>query len=702
MTPRDTFARAEQITLLVLACAAISSFGAAHGQPAAWAFCLPCCISPFWCMRRVSAVVRRGARWTAWTLVGLAGLLSLILMAYPVLLSEQMARALAYLAGYGLALHAALFLLGTPVWPAKETFFPACAGLLVVAAFNPLARIRPLLALAGMCAFVFLWLTARRRTAPRGSLLSTSLVISALGSALLAWTIFLVLPLLQGGIERATVNLFLSATTHYSSLSTESRLGDLRELQLSPRVVMRVWTLSPQKLRGRVFERFDGQSWYARNLSGTPLVAASAEIQRRAAQSGWLQDVPGNLFLLPAEASASGESNTAATKIVQTVFNEGLLVSPANKLLVRAPLDSLRVDPFENLLSPLTAPVQIYGVVHRPAAASSAEETGTPQAPEAELLAVPSDLDPRWLPLAARLFATAQSPAERMRNTVAYVRDAASYSLEVGQFHSRQPVTEFFFEKKRGYCQYFASAAAILLRLEGLPTRYVTGFNVQEFSSAGHHWVVREADAHAWLEVFLPGRGWVEADPTPEAEFAARRQAASSGVLSGLQEWFAASFAEAAIRFRLADWRSMVRWTWQKVREAVRLVFAHTGVLAILLALAVVLAVLLRRWRPGAFRSRSTDLSGVKGLPTAPALNEWIVRLDRFWAAKGFARPASRGLREQLDFIPPEKLSADVRNTCLRIVEAVYRTNFAGLAVPPEALPLLERELARLDQSLRQ
>jgi transglutaminase-like putative cysteine protease len=73
--------------------------------------------------------------------------------------------------------------------------------------------------------------------------------------------------------------------------------------------------------------------------------------------------------------------------------------------------------------------------------------------------------------------------------------------------------TECFLRVKRGYCMYFATAMIMLLRHEGIPSRMVTGFLPGE--RVGSRVTVRTHDSHAWVEVFLPGQGWIAFDPTP-------------------------------------------------------------------------------------------------------------------------------------------------------------------------------------------
>jgi protein-glutamine gamma-glutamyltransferase len=89
------------------------------------------------------------------------------------------------------------------------------------------------------------------------------------------------------------------------------------------------------------------------------------------------------------------------------------------------------------------------------------------------------------------------------------------YSTEVGT-PGIEPLMEFLFHTHKGYCQHFAGAAALLLRVAGVPTRVVVGFATGE-QLDNHTWAVRDEDAHAWIEVYFPGVGWVPFNPTPSA-----------------------------------------------------------------------------------------------------------------------------------------------------------------------------------------
>ncbi len=76
------------------------------------------------------------------------------------------------------------------------------------------------------------------------------------------------------------------------------------------------------------------------------------------------------------------------------------------------------------------------------------------------------------------------------------------------------PIDEFLFKSKRGFCEHYATSFVYLMRAAGLPARIVTGYQGGEYNPNGNYYIVRQSDAHAWAEVWLADKGWVRIDPT--------------------------------------------------------------------------------------------------------------------------------------------------------------------------------------------
>jgi transglutaminase-like putative cysteine protease len=685
----------ERLILATIVGTAVAAFAQSTKQTWAWVFELPCAASLFFRIKNIPSLPRALAGYVTWAAAGLVVIVGLILTIAPVL-SAQTVSTLTMLSGSALAFSSALFLLrGRDLSPGSG-LLPAVLGLFVAAAFNPDAPLRGTLAVAGAAMFGYLAVAhdtvqGRNRLSSRTSRGLARLALSGLGTFMVAWSIIWVLPWAQTQVERGTIRFFPLTSQGYSPLASQSRLGELEQLKLSQKIAMRVWTSRPQKLRGRVFTHFDGQTWQARALHSDVLPPDQPQTALDHELALQIDEIPGSIFLIPQNAGNSPtEATTIWTKVVQVRSNQGMAVAPGGKLLVRLPLSSVRLDVFENLVPPASSTVEIYGVVNW--REGDVVQRGTPsQAIISDCLAVATDTDVRLRKLAVQLAEGSASAGERINRTVSYLQSKCRYSLSVGRFHSQQPVAEFIFEKKQGYCEYFASAAVVLLRLEGVPSRYVTGFNLQEGNRQGDHYVVRQADAHAWVESLVPNRGWVEIDPTPEAEYEALHAGLKHDWLANSTEWAAAKLAEISARFGGGEWIAAFRWLWGQLKGIIRwAVKDGWRVSWPFLAAVLLLTVWLKRRRGRASIDKRRPLALPQdSFPAPREMAELMRRLDQLWARIGFARPASRAPLEHLALIPAGKISSSLREASWRIIDVLYRTTFGGVpSMPSEAREL--------------
>ena len=129
--------------------------------------------------------------------------------------------------------------------------------------------------------------------------------------------------------------------------------------------------------------------------------------------------------------------------------------------------------------------------------------------------------------LARRLRAAAETPFEYVLAIDTYLQQGFGYSERPAPPQAgRAPLDAFLIDTKEGYCQHFSGAMALLLRMGGVPARVATGFSPGGFSQRRDAWIVRDTDAHAWVEAWFDELGWVSFDPTPGST-PARSQIAS-------------------------------------------------------------------------------------------------------------------------------------------------------------------------------
>jgi protein-glutamine gamma-glutamyltransferase len=119
--------------------------------------------------------------------------------------------------------------------------------------------------------------------------------------------------------------------------------------------------------------------------------------------------------------------------------------------------------------------------------------------------------------LAQSLARKAKTPYAYLKNVMSYLSPANGFSYNEFPPPTADPLVTFLLLNKLGYCQQFAGAMALLLRMGGVPARVATGFTTGTYDQATKHWIVTDVDAHAWVEAWFPHYGWVTFDPTPAA-----------------------------------------------------------------------------------------------------------------------------------------------------------------------------------------
>jgi transglutaminase-like putative cysteine protease len=129
-------------------------------------------------------------------------------------------------------------------------------------------------------------------------------------------------------------------------------------------------------------------------------------------------------------------------------------------------------------------------------------------------LALPDKVPARVLALARDLTATVLTPYDRARAIETYLR-TFPYNLDLPYLPRDRDVVDYFlFDLQQGYCDYYATTMVVLARAAGLPARLAVGYFSGTYDEANARYIVTEADAHAWVEIYFPDYGWIEFEPT--------------------------------------------------------------------------------------------------------------------------------------------------------------------------------------------
>lgn len=152
--------------------------------------------------------------------------------------------------------------------------------------------------------------------------------------------------------------------------------------------------------------------------------------------------------------------------------------------------------------------------VYRLTSAPPFDTGALPEVQRAAGLALPANVTARMRALVADWGAVSPGPAAVVQAGLRHFnQEAFYYSLRPPRLGDN-PADEFLFETRKGFCEHYASSFALLMRIAGIPARIVMGFLGGERNPLGAHLIVRQSDAHAWVEVWLEGQGWTRIDPT--------------------------------------------------------------------------------------------------------------------------------------------------------------------------------------------
>lgn len=174
--------------------------------------------------------------------------------------------------------------------------------------------------------------------------------------------------------------------------------------------------------------------------------------------------------------------------------------------------------------------------------------------------ALPPARNPRTLKFAEEMRGRVGSDAAYMDATLDYLRTGGFvYSLDPPLL-GYDSVDDFLFKSRNGFCGHYASAFVTLMRAAGVPARVVTGYLGGEWNPIGGYFIIRQADAHSWAEVWLEGRGWTRVDPTAVVE--------PDRLDRGIMDLLPDAGSESARLMRSSPWlaRMLQRWdatnTW--------------------------------------------------------------------------------------------------------------------------------------------
>lgn len=313
-------------------------------------------------------------------------------------------------------------------------------------------------------------------------------------------------------------------------------LGGVGRLRSDPTIVMRVDVPNLPKeppprvalyLRGAAFDTYRGKAW-TRSFGGTlraeqrgrqVQVLRFPDLSRDRTMHIDLEPIEPSVVFLPPDTVALTISAQGVPPLVPAVPQ--ITGGPEGSLIYKAPDErGLRYD--VSLASP-DEPTSL---------ALSASDRG-------RYLSLPGDLPPKVGELARAWAGGTSDPRLQARLIETRLRKDYRYDVDSPSGATKNPLVDFLFVSKRGHCEFYSTAMAVMLRTLNVPTRNVTGFIGGTYNRFARSYAVRQGDAHSWVEVYLDDSGWTRFDPTPPAN--AAPQSDITGLLAFVRDFVEAT-----------------------------------------------------------------------------------------------------------------------------------------------------------------
>lgn len=436
----------------------------------------------------------------------------------------------------------------------------------------------------------------------------------------------------QGAVARAAEGwisgeIFAAGFGHSGALA----VSPTSSVNLGDRVVLEVTGRAPDRLRLGVLDVFDGTSW-------TRSAVGAAELHRgELGRMGGFGEASPFARTIEVGAHQTFRTFIPAPRGVQTLDGDAALLDPAGLL-----------------------PGSLAWGEQREIGWVDTDE-GPQDEPGPDATALPEDLRAQLLPLTTPHVSPGADAATTASELELYLSTNFNYSLTAKLAGDAPPLVLLLRDRRPAYCVYFASAMAAMLRVEGIPSRLVTGYLVEPPNDLSGRALARERDAHAWVEAWIPERhAWIAYDPTPDRE--------AEPEPSGLE----------VVRRAIAEWLE-----WQAFRFAAQPLQSLEGLLlswqtGTLVGIAVGYAA-LQRWR-----QRDSGERALVKRSDDPRLGPIYLRYRRALRRAGVTVGKAQG-EEALLAALEEAKGPRARAAAEQFLQAYQRARFRGDDVDLEA-----------------
>ncbi len=297
----------------------------------------------------------------------------------------------------------------------------------------------------------------------------------------------------------------------FTGFSDKVELGTIGQLKQSDEIVMRVVlddavveNKQPLRWRGVALDRFDNKVWSKSDNGKEPFIKLAGDFLRF-------------------DKQANSEDVIAIQTVYLEPIDSDVLFSLSRPFAAKqSKFQNIYRDTNGNITFPRTDYERISYTIFSDRSVPSENKLKTdnelyPIEIQERYLQLPARYDARIAQFASDISGNYRTRYDKAKAIETHLQTQFGYTLEM-KATGDEPLADFLFNVREGHCEYFATAMAVMLRTQGIAARVVNGFQRGEFNETAGAYIVRQQDAHSWVEVYFPeSDSWITFDPTPFA-----------------------------------------------------------------------------------------------------------------------------------------------------------------------------------------
>lgn len=448
-------------------------------------------------------------------------------------------------------------------------------------------------------------------------------------------------------------NLYLpeiSSDINLSSFADKISLNDIRNFKLSKKVILRVFAkIEPERLRCKVYTDFLNNSWIGKSIkqlaetSNTDKIALDNDFK-------YIHKTGYNPLNL----------SSYSYRIISEDYNNKVFYAIPETFVIKSNFPQIYIDQFEIFYPPENSSQKLdyIGMIF-PNLPQKINETNN-----SIYLNVPPNLKPFLFNYLKQM-----KPQMKSYNTYQkcqfiqnHFHNNFEYSLDFKKPNMNDdPILNFFYSKK-GHCEYFATAMVMLLRMQGIPSRYVVGFLVREYNNGFDYYVVRERDTHAWVEAYIPPKGWTTFDPTPPGgTYQDFQENSKPSVIDEIIDFISFKINEIKYYLLKCDYKALFKVITEGLSSLLKLLIKYPiwGIILLSVLLGLILIKKIRSLYSLLFKKNATISKDKERVLSDDEIffKDIIKKFDAILSKKDLKRPQNMTLLEFCIDLENKKLS---------------------------------------------